>query len=300
MLDRSRWACDRPPDADRDAQPESGAPVSEADVLGRPAPPPDRTLSYGPDAEQVLDLRLPPTHSPAPLVVVVHGGFWKAAYDRSHAGPQSAALAAAGYVVGTVEYRRVGRPGRGSGGGWPGTFDDLARLCDTVVDLVGGAAPGRVDPNRVCFVGHSAGGHLVGWLASRHRLPAGCRWRTDTALPGAVVALAGVLDLDLADRLRLGDGAVRGLLGHRHRHPDRWDIADPARLVPTGVRTVLVHGTADRVVPVDLSRSYAAAAATAGDHVVLHELDGVEHFALIDPLAAPWPRVLAAVEEVLR
>jgi acetyl esterase/lipase len=270
--------------------------VTDEDVLERAAPPPDLTLSYGPQPESVVDVRLPPHDEPAPLVVVVHGGFWRAAYDRQHAGPQSAALAAAGHVVATPEYRRVRQPGDG----WPATLDDAALMADRVVDLVAEAVPGRVDPTRVTFVGHSAGGHLVAWLAARHRLPDGSPWRTAAPLAASVVPLAGVVDLLLADELGLGGAAARGLLGGPpDRHPDRWAAADPARLVPTGVRTVLVHGTADTTVPVEVARSYAAAKRAAGDEVVLHELEGVAHFAVIDPLTPAWPAVLAAVTESL-
>ena len=266
------------------------------DVLDRPAPPPDRTLSYGPLPEHVVDVRLPAASTPAPLVVVVHGGFWKRAYDRTHAGPQSAGLAAAGYVVATVEYRRVGL----LGDGWPGTFDDVATMADSVVALVSDALQGRVDPARVCFVGHSAGGHLVAWLAARHRLPESSPWRTAAPLPASVVPLAGVLDLAMAHELGLGGDAARSLLGGPpRRHPDRWAAADPARLLPTGVRTVLVHGTADRVVPVEVARSYVATARAAGDVPELRELPDVEHYALIDPLSPAWPAVLAAVAEAL-
>ena len=200
----------------------------------------------------MADLRLPAaTGRPAPLVVVVHGGFWRDEWDRAHAGPQSDGLAAAGYVVATVEYRRVG-----GAGGWPATLDDVALLGDTLPGLVADAVGDRVDPARTVLVGHSAGGHLAAWSAARHRLPADSPWHRATALPVGVVALAGVLDLGLSERLGLGGHAARALLGGSpDEQPDRYAAADPARLLPTGVPTVLVHGTLDEDVPVDVSRS---------------------------------------------
>jgi hypothetical protein len=57
----------------------------------------------------------------------------------------------------------------------------------------------------------------------------------------------------------------------------------------------LVHGTADAAVPVAVSRAYRAAAAAAGDAVDLAELDGVDHFGLIDPGSLAWPTVEAAL-----
>jgi acetyl esterase/lipase len=260
---------------------------------------PDRTLSYGPLPEQVVDVRLPAVAAgpaPAALVVVVHGGFWKAEWDRAHAAPQSAGLAAAGHVVATVEYRRV----RTAGGGWPGTLDDLALLTDTVPGLVAAALPGRVDPARTVLVGHSAGGHLVTWAASRHRLPPSSPWHRPDPLPVGVVSLAGVLDLALAAALGLGGGATQALLGGEpEERPERYAAADPARLLPTGVPTVLVHGTRDEDVPIEVSRSYAAAARAAGQQVALHELAGTDHMALIDPTSPAWPPVLAAIDDAL-
>ena len=255
------------------------------------------TLSYGPLPEQVADLRLPaPTGRAAPLVVVVHGGFWRDEWDRAHAGPQSDGLAAAGYVVATVEYRRVG-----GGGGWPATLDDVALLGDTLPSLVADAVGDRVDRSRTVLVGHSAGGHLAAWSAARHRLPADSPWHRATTLPVGVVALAGVLDLGLSVRLGLGGHAVRALLGGTsNEQPDRYAATDPAGLLPTGVRTALVHGTLDEDVPVEVSRSFRDAATAAGDDVTLHELAGVDHMSLVDPASAAWPPVLATVAEALR
>jgi acetyl esterase/lipase len=257
---------------------------------------PDRTLAYGPLPEHLVDVRLPASAGAAALVVVVHGGFWKAEWDRSHAEPQSTGLAAAGYLVATVEYRRVAM----AGGGWQETFDDVALMADTVPGLVAEAFPGRVDAGRTVLVGHSAGGHLAAWAASRHRLPAESPWHRAAPLPVRVVSLAGVLDLRLADRLGLGGGATRGLLGGTADEvPERYAAADPMGLLPTGVPTVLVHGSQDEAVPLEVSRAYASAARTVGQDVALHELDRVDHMSLIDPTSAAWPSVLAAVDQAL-
>ena len=257
---------------------------------------PDLTLSYGPLPEHLVDVRLPAaTGRPAPLVVVVHGGFWKDEWDRGHASPQSAGLAAAGYVVATVEYRRVG-----GGGGWPATLDDVALLGDTVPGLVAHAVGDRVDRARTVLIGHSAGGHLAAWSAGRHRLPVDSPWHRPVALPVGVVSLAGVLDLAFAERLGLGGHAARHLLGGSpDEQPDRYAAADPARLLPTGVPTMLVHGTRDEDVPVEVSRSYRAAASEAGEEVALHELVDVDHMSLLDPESSAWPVVLDAITEAL-
>ncbi|MGW0522065.1 alpha/beta hydrolase family protein [Crossiella sp. NPDC003009] len=262
------------------------------DVLTRPAPAPDRVLRYGPGPDRVIDLRYPVAEGPHPVIVVVHGGFWLAEYDRTHTGPMCAALADEGYLVATIEYNRVGQPD----GGWPGTLDDVAAAIDALPGLLGASA----DPDRVVLLGHSAGGHLAMWAASRHRLPAHNPWHLPRrpAIRG-VLSLAGVLDLVLANEEHLGDGAVAGLLGGQpDAHWERYAAADPTRLVPTGVRGILLHGLADPWVPPEVSRSYAATAVASGDPTELRELPGEDHYGVIDPESAAWPSVLKALSDL--
>jgi acetyl esterase/lipase len=150
--------------------------VTPDDVLTRAAPPPDLVISYGEDPECVADVRLP-SHGTqpgkAPLVLFLHGGFWRVAYDRSHTGPLATALAEAGYAVCVPEFRRTGEPG----GGWPETFDHVAAAVDTLPDLVRRQAGEDVaGTGPVLLAGHSAGGHLALWAAARHLLDPGSGW----------------------------------------------------------------------------------------------------------------------------
>jgi acetyl esterase/lipase len=263
-------------------------------VLTRPARSPDLTVEYGTLPEHVADVWLPSSSTPAPLVIVIHGGFWRAEFDRSHTGPQCEGLAAAGFVVASIEYRRVG-----AGGGWPTTFDDVALALDTVPALVREAAPGRVDTGGVIHIGHSAGGQLAVWSASRHRLPQTSPWwrsGPDASLRG-VVSLAGVLDLREASTAGLGDGATTALLGGGPDDvPDRYAVTDPMSLRPADVPVILIHGTDDDRVPLELSRRYAA----GQDNAEFHSLPAIEHFGVIDPESAAWPAVVGAVSHLLR
>jgi len=270
-----------------------------SDVLSRPAPPPDLVVSYGSGPDRVADVRLPRRPAgPAPLVMFLHGGFWRAAFDRVHTGPLATALAAAGFAVCVPEYRRTGQ----RGGGWPGTFDDVAAAVDVLPSRVREAAgAGLVSDEPVLLAGHSAGGHLALWAASRHRLPAGAAWRAPGGRARGVVALAAVTDMPACHALGLGQGAARALLGGGPgRHPDRYRLADPMQLLPVGCPVRLVHGSADDRVPCGMSRDYAALARAAGDDAVLDELPGAGHFDVIDPLSAWWPRVLAAFSGLAR
>jgi acetyl esterase/lipase len=229
-----------------------------------------RTVRYGDGPEQVADVRLPPGDPVGPLVIFIHGGFWKAAYDRHHAAPLAADLAGRGYPVASIEYRRVGQPG----GGWPGTFDDVAAAVARVPGLVG------ADTGRPVLAGHSAGGHLALWAAAR------------IERVGGTVALAPVADLALGYRLGLGDGAVAALLGGSPAQvPDRYAYGEPGR---PAAPTVIVHGAADDVVPVELSRAYVRRYPA----VELAELPGVDHMAVIDPESTAWPAVLRALAAI--
>lgn len=242
-----------------------------------PAP---RLHRYGPGPDRFLELTLPDRAGPAAVAVVVHGGFWRPAYGIELARPLAADLAGAGFAAVAVEYRRVGE-----GGGWPGTLADVAAAVNCLPGLPEAA---RLDLADVTAVGHSAGGHLAAWLAARDRLPPGAPGAAPRVRVTAAVLQAGVLDLDAADRQRLGDGAVRAFLGgSADEVPERYAAADPVRLLPTGARVLCVHGSADDVVPVEQSRRYADAATGAGDRVELRVLPG-DHMTPIDPASAAW------------
>jgi acetyl esterase/lipase len=255
-------------------------------VLTRSARPPDYTVRYGDHPDQVADVRTPRAGTggkPSTLVIFVHGGFWRQSYDRAHAGPLADALADAGYLVATPEYRRVGAPG----GGWPGTLDDVGAAVVAVPGLLDGPPPARV-----VLSGHSAGGHLALWAAPR---------LAEVAALAGVVALAPVADLRTAHAMGLGGGAVAELLGGGpDDEPDRYAVADPVSLLPLGSRLLLVHGARDAQVPIELSRRFVLEAQGAGDTVDLVELPTGDHFDVIDPLSEAWPTVLAAIGSVAK
>ena len=239
------------------------------------ARPPDRTVRYGDHPDQVVDIWLPPSGAPepGPMVVFVHGGFWRAAYDRTHAVPLVADLAARGFPVALVEYRRVGQ----DGGGWPGTFDDVALGVGAVAGDAGDAGP--------VLAGHSAGGHLALWYAAR--------WPERVR---GVVALAPVADLVLGHRLGVGNGAIADLLGgdpsgNRDRYTAADPAADPAAAPGRRPPVRLLHGREDDVVPIVLSRSYAE---RTGAELV--ELPDAGHFDVIEPASAAWPSVVDAFD----
>ncbi|MGW1799772.1 alpha/beta hydrolase family protein [Streptomyces sp. NPDC001984] len=272
------------------------AAAEEESAFSHPPVDPDATAAYGDHADQVIDFYAP--HAPelpepdvqAPLVVVLHGGAWRASYDRRHITPFADYLARRGFAVANVEYRRGATlPAQGGAGPvagrWPDTFDDVAAALDALPALVREALP-QADPRRTVLTGHSAGGHLALWAAARHVLPADAPWRTGgpAALRG-VVALAPIADFAVAEKLDVCGNAALQLLGGEDKFADRQPYADPALLLPTGIATALVQGRTDIVVPQAVAEAYAEAAAKAGEVVGLTLLEDVGHFPLIDPAA---------------
>ena len=207
-----------------------------------------------------------------PTVVLVHGGYWRDAYDLTLEDRVAYDLAARGFLVWNVDYRP-------SSAGWPATLEDVAAAYDHL------ATSDRVDPARISVVGHSAGGHLALWLASRHNLPAGAPGSTTRApRPAAVAAQAPVAALADGARARLGDGgdAVQALVGGEPDDvPDRYAVADPVQLLPTGIRTTCVHAPDDPLVPIEQSETYCAAT----DLATLARI-GNGHFEHLDPSSA--------------
>jgi pimeloyl-ACP methyl ester carboxylesterase len=151
-----------------------------------------------------------------------------------------------------------------------------------------------LDLARVVAIGHSAGGQLALWAAARLELPTGAPGAEPSIRPAGAVAQAGVADLREAARLGLGGGAVRSLLGGGPgKLPLRYDLASPIERLPLGVPQLLAHGDADDLVPISISRDYAARAAEAGDQCELVELPGCGHFEHLDPGSRAWSAVTA-------
>lgn len=235
-------------------------------------------LSYGDDPAQYAVLHRPDGASRG-VAVVIHGGFWQAAYDASLGDPLARRLAAEGWTAYNLEYRR-----EGNGGGLPATFDDVAAGIDALADVDG------LDLSTVVTIGHSSGGHLATWAAARGRFEA---WRPARVEVTAVVAQAGVLDLRQAYADRLGNGAVEAFLG-RPPTADDADV-DPAQQLPLDVPVWCVHGRADDVVPLSQSRDYVKRATAAGAQAELVEVEG-DHFVMLDPESEAWLRTLTILD----
>ncbi|MEV7398266.1 alpha/beta hydrolase [Aeromicrobium sp. NPDC092404] len=236
------------------------------------------TLPYGKDPQQLAELTRPSGTSKG-VVVVIHGGFWRAQYDLSLGRPLAASLAEAGWTAYNLEYRRVG-----NGGGYPQTFDDVAAGIDAL------AAIDDLDTSTVVTLGHSAGGHLAVWAAGRAKL-VGTPWADPVVPVTAAVAQAGVLDLHAA--VNLGSGAAKQFMGGQTDLTD----ADPYAQVPLDVPVRCVHGTDDDIVPISQSRTYVDRTRSLGGDAELIEVQG-DHFTVIDPSSRAWERTLQALDDL--
>jgi len=247
--------------------------------------------AYGSHPSQFARMYLPPGEL-LPVVVVIHGGFWKPRYGIELAVPLARNLASFGVAAVAVEYRRVGT-GDSGGGGWPRTMADVARAVDALATAGQYLAGGRLNLDSVVVIGHSAGGQLAAWLAHRPSLRSGTpgsitpgeRW---VPVRGAVTQ-AGVMDLIQGGLDGIGNGAVVELMeGEPGSVPQRYTHSSPMEHVGDGARVTCVHGTEDEDVPFEQSTRYVDAAVLAGDPARLIGIPGVGHMDLIDPNHMAW------------
>jgi acetyl esterase/lipase len=245
-------------------------PALAQDILTLPPPKANARISYGKTPQEFGDIFLPHGTGPHQAVIFIHGGFWRNSYSLDQAAHLCAALARAGAAVWSLEYRRLGDPG----GDWAGMSDDIVRGAQQLVPI---ASRYNLDLKRVIAAGHSTGGQLALWLGAQQVVD----------LRG-VVPLAAISDLRRAYALQMNGGVVGELLGGSPDHvPQRYAAADPMELLPIPAQQRVLHGTADDIVPFDMSQRFAKASKNSK----LIPLPGAGHFDLIDPRTKFWPTI---------
>lgn len=263
------------------------------DINKLPRPSADHRIAYGSDPSQFGDLRLPQGNGPYPVVVVIHGGCWYSEYDLNHLASFCDSLTRLGVATWSLEYRRIGS----SGGGWPSTFEDVARGADYLRVL---AQTYPLDLKRVIVMGHSSGGQLALWLGARAHTPKdGPLYSPNPLQVQGIVSLAGITDLRRYSSSC--GGAPRKLLGGSPEElPLRYQQTSPIELLPIGVTQVLIHGRRDQIVPADFSKDYETKARTKGDNAQLTIIEDADHFELIAPHSSAWPAVVESVSTLLK
>ena len=263
---------------------------SELEVLEKA--PRGEIISYGAEPLQFGELHLPPGPGPFPVVAMIHGGCWPSDYDYAHTRSLAVAIRDAGFAVWNIEYPRVGNPG----GGWPGTFLDVAAGTDYLRKL---SQDYPLDLDQVVAVGHSSGGHLAVWLAVRPKLtPESDLYSSDPLPLKGVLAMAPALEIEFVDRAHWCGDVVNGLMGGSPEEvPERYRDATPNAHIPLGVTHTIVTGNYDGIEL--LGKAYYYTAVAAGDKEVrLVEAPESGHFEMIDPKTSTWPLVLDALRSL--
>jgi len=250
-----------------------------------PPIPYDARFSYGPDTLQHADLRLPAGPDPHPVAVVIHGGCWQGWHGYRQIERVAEALTKSGWATWNLSHRQAVDPG----GGWPGTFEDVAAGTDF---LRKAAEQYPLDLSTVVTIGHSAGGHLALWTAARHRLHEDSElYSADPLAIAGVVSLAGVADLRVhfAQEGRLcRDGVTLLMEGTPVTAPDHYAQGSPAELLPLRVPQLLLHGVDDPSVPIAHVEAYAELARRSGDRVRLVVIPDAGHFEVMAPTSPAW------------
>jgi acetyl esterase/lipase len=268
----------------------------EMDAL--PSKAPDWRIAYGTDSNQYGELRVPAGTGPHPLVILIHGGCFKAAFAKAqYFGAIADALKADGIATWNIEYRRLGQPGSG----WPGTYLDVGRAVDHVRAIAG---EHQLDLGRIAIVGHSAGGHLATWAAARPRLKKTSDLYVPNPLPvRGVMDLAGPVDMTVnisGYEALCADPVITSLMGGTPAEvPDHYSQASAIALLPLGIPQVLVLGSHEEFVPLSAVDAYVNAATTAGDHVRRILIPGAGHFEIASPLSFTWPQIKVAIASLV-
>jgi acetyl esterase/lipase len=275
-----------------DAEPQ-GKTLTWSELGRLPLPAPGERITYGDGPQQFGELRVPKGDGPFPVMVVIHGGCWQNAFDYIYMTRLAEWLTEHGVASWTVEYRRLGDPG----GGWPGTFLDVAAATDALRKI---AAKSRLDLKQVYAGGHSAGGQLALWLASRAKLPESSElYRKDPVAIRGVLGLAAIANLET---YRIGPpnschSSVEPLLGGG---PDkvrsRYAETSPSQRLPLDVTQIFIQGEKDPIVEAATVRAYVEAAKKSGDHAVILHLPDAGHFETCVPL----PPTKSVFEDALR
>ena len=272
--------------------------MTPEELSALPSGAPDRRIAYGVESSQYGELRLPAGTGRHPLVIMIHGGCFKAAYATAqYFGAMADALKADGIATWNIEYRRLGEPGSG----WPGTYLDVGRAVDHVRAIAG---EHQLDLDRVVLVGHSAGGHLAMWAAARRRLTKTSELYVANPLPvRGFVDLAGPVDMTAnisGYEALCADPVITSLLGGAPAAvPDHYAQASAIKLLPLGIPQVLVVGSHEDFVPLPVVDAYVTAATGAGDQVRRILIPGAGHFEIASPLSFTWPQVKAAIESLI-
>ncbi len=273
--------------------------LKAGDILSIPYNRADIRIPYGDAPRQFGDLRIPQGKGPFPVIVVIHGGCWLSRMANvDFMAPVSEALTKKGYATWNIEYRAADS----DGGGWPGTFQDVGNAVDYLRNI---APKFNLDLNKVVIIGHSAGGHLALWAASRQKLAKESLVASPHVLPiRGVISLAG--PGDLRNYLTWGEKVCKDnnidelLVGPTQElRNERFSQVSPLELLPIGVKQIIITGDNDKGVPPQLGQDYVNFAQQKGDDATFLLAKDSAHYEVVAPDSHAWPMVLIAIESLL-
>jgi len=274
-------------------------PIGPRDIDTMPSRPATARISYGSDSLQFGDLRIPEGRGPFPVAIIIHGGCWLSRFaSLSIMSPLADALAKDGIATWNLEYRRNDNPG----GGWPGSFLDVANGVDHIRAL---ARTYPLDTSRVAIVGHLAGASLALWAAARRRVRSTSAIATTAPfIPLVAVPLGGPGDMaEITEREKMICGptpSASGVMGGMPAEaPDHYRDGSPLSLLPLGVKHVLIVGETDGVMPPAVREAWIAQARAAGDEATLVLVAG-GHFELLAPEHESGRTVRHTIADMLR
>lgn len=269
------------------------------DLTSRPKPSPTATIKWGAGKTDIADLWLPEGAGPHPVVLMVHGGCWqKSVADYSLMNWAAEDMRKHGLAVWNIEYRGVDE----AGGGYPGTFQDVASGADA---LRTSAPKYNLDLKRVAGFGHSAGGHLILWIAARSKLPKSSPlWNGNPLQLVGVVNSGGLADLKASAPVTASDclaSIMDKLTGpFSAARADVLSDTSPAEMLPLGLHQVAVNGDQDRIAPAILGDGYAKRAKAAGDKAEAVVVPSTGHVELVAPGTDAFEREVSILKEMLR
>jgi acetyl esterase/lipase len=263
-----------------------------------PSKPADYHLSYGTDASQFGELRVPSGAGPHPVAILIHGGCWADFSTVADLSPMADALKAKGIASWNVEYRRLPQPGSG----WPGTYLDVGKGVDYLRSIAG---QNHLDLTRVVVVGHSGGGHLAMWVAARSRLPKSSLLSVaDPLAVRGAIDLAGIIDMETflpaEQRICRGPVVEKMLGGSPAEVPEHYAQTSANKMLPLGIPQVLIWGRRDPFNPISVFETYTQAAKEAGDPARLVSIPEAGHFEIVSPFSAAWPAVEGEILTLLK
>jgi acetyl esterase/lipase len=279
--------------------PAMATPMRYADFQKLTQPPaPGPIMAYGADPLQHVELWKPAGKGPFPVVLMLHGGCWQTAVAKADIMHMLAAdLVKRGIAVWNVEYRGVDVPG----GGYPGTFRDVAMAADMLARE--GAKLG-LNTKRVVAMGHSAGGHLALWLAARPKIAkTSVLWSAHPLPIAGVVSAGGLPNLAQAKAEATeacGVDTIDKLVGPKTaNHPDVYADTSPVALLPMGISQAFAAGQLDPISPPHFSETYIKTARAAGDNPTIAVVQGAGHFELITPSTSAWAVEAEMIEDLI-